>query len=823
MKKIFIPILFLVLMTLIISLVSAGTLTTTGNSYLLDSAGNPNTIIEKGSNYYYATTVGAVVRTDSVFGAQTVVYSTAGLTTIAPTSVDTSLAVGLLSRSGTTQIKIGNYGAGTATYNINDYTPLANPITSIVDIDVLNDNNDFAILDSNNQIYFFTLIEDTVGVDFLYDNVISLSNSPNLTNAYMTRTSDRIYIKTGDNNIHSYNLAGDLIDTYNYTMLDANDIMISNNYMYIIDDNNNRLYEHTINETGVTGDYFPLEGNLYSYELCITNTKLCSNTSYITDILGNNYFICNDTNDITYCSGGCQNIENEQGIIEGVCTQYGCENECQINGFQTCMTSSTYSICGQFDQDACLEYGSVLQCPANQFCSQDNLGGYCSDLEPYTDYNQNSLLVSITHENNTGLLNNKGTTQIVNNKVVDKVLQFISPFNYGLLKTVKTVDVSTALNYMNVNFDTTVYNSIQGSQDFIGVDCDYEEIVLHSDDLSHFDLDSYGWVYTTAEIKTDVEGYQYVKIKDNPATKNFNSGSNQKLELIVRPQPNENKVYPIEFYSNTVLLNKLSIENNKDTHTLTIRDVTSNKIIAQSTSSAENFKHIYLGLNYIDDIKTVYIEVSIIRDVSGQIINENFYSLPIATASTLQVNKATFLNTGKEFWVYQINGAHVDDYPIYKYDDNTQKSFTCSYNQVGCYDIKVYGNEQGIPTYHFSDDYRVCISKLGDQYFFQTPTVYGDDQVSTLEKIFGTTWDSKTKLLVAISIVLVVFIAFLVLGTMNGLPLVSIIGTVVAGLLLIYFAIEGYIPAWTIVLLGIIGAFIGIAIFRNGLLGKNGG
>ncbi len=78
------------------------------------------------------------------------------------------------------------------------------------------------------------------------------------------------------------------------------------------------------------------------------------------------------------------NINNVMGAICSVhsfsiCPVGGsCTDECTV-GSRTCSSSTSYKICGNFDSDSCLEYGTATACSAGQTCSNGlcSSGGSC--------------------------------------------------------------------------------------------------------------------------------------------------------------------------------------------------------------------------------------------------------------------------------------------------------------------------------------------------------------------------------------------------------------------------------------------------------------
>jgi hypothetical protein len=99
---------------------------------------------------------------------------------------------------------------------------------------------------------------------------------------------------------------------------------------------------------------------------CVYQSRRCQ---------GNGYQVCGDYDpdnctewsQITSCSFG-QVCDNGQCITPPP----GCENECFPNWAREC-SGNGYKICGNFDQDSCLEWGSVTQCSFGETCNN----GYC--------------------------------------------------------------------------------------------------------------------------------------------------------------------------------------------------------------------------------------------------------------------------------------------------------------------------------------------------------------------------------------------------------------------------------------------------------------
>ncbi len=66
-----------------------------------------------------------------------------------------------------------------------------------------------------------------------------------------------------------------------------------------------------------------------------------------------------------------------QTCSNGICST-GCSHECTTKGARRC-EGNGFQACGSFDEDDCLEWGSVLPCRAGETCSNGNCSTTCAD------------------------------------------------------------------------------------------------------------------------------------------------------------------------------------------------------------------------------------------------------------------------------------------------------------------------------------------------------------------------------------------------------------------------------------------------------------
>ncbi|RME23224.1 MAG: hypothetical protein D6806_11635, partial [Deltaproteobacteria bacterium] len=85
---------------------------------------------------------------------------------------------------------------------------------------------------------------------------------------------------------------------------------------------------------------------------------------------------------------GCLELGEEQFCapdercdpLTGQCTGGGCNDECQP-GEARCISAYSFTVCGQYDQDPCLEFGPEAKCPQGQPCDEatGRCMGSCTD------------------------------------------------------------------------------------------------------------------------------------------------------------------------------------------------------------------------------------------------------------------------------------------------------------------------------------------------------------------------------------------------------------------------------------------------------------
>jgi len=558
--------------------------------------------------------------------------------------------------------------------------------------------------------------------------------------------------------------------------------------------------------------------DLYDDSLCVTENILCNLTTVTTSSLtGAVQYICENYSNVQYCSDGYINKVDSDGYNYGVCEQLGCENECNIIGQDSCTSQNTYAKCGQYDADACLEYGSVFYCPSTQYCYTDELGGYCDLLQDEeTTYTQQRITVLTSIYNNTGILQSNSDTLIDKvNEIKDYILIGISPLTSFVTKTIDTFTIATIYDEINITTSTTVYNNdYSQSLDYIAFDCDYRESLISFDDLTQGVSPTTSWSNT---VTTETFG-GFERVYTDNISKTISTTINPRIETIINILQNETTVNNIQLRSDSDVLLNFEITYNYTNYELSIIETVNNKILVSSIGTSNNIDNIYFDITTINNINTSTVNIQVERLILGQYIDENYYSLPLSISNT-GINNVNYLSDSN-LYIYQIGVSKIDDYPIFNKNTENNKILQCSYSNNGCYVLKIYGNEQGMPTYYFDDEKRTCVNGIDGEYI--DLDVQSVNTLSTVEKLFKKSFNDEEKILFSTIIILILFGFGLVGSYVIGEKIIILITSLICGLLLVYFVIIGFIPLWIIVLFGIIGGTIATIFVKNVVLGTGG-
>lgn len=858
MKKIGLLLVLMLLLTL--GVVSAGSLSYTTNNEPLSAQARGFAVTQ--SHIYYTATNGCVYRmlqTNFTSDSLITCTATSNFGQIAWTDQDNAYTdIVLVKRQASTGSDIdcrstGSWSNDCAETNITGEIPLSSNMTYIVDMDDL-DGDELFILGDDNRIYKFAIQDEgtptSAWIEYFYLYNVALDDvGQNYTSVSLEADDNYLYLlDTTNSTIFVFDHIGGYIDQATISSLTTPTYFFKyDGNFWIQDENTNTIYEYTFTLNATTNDTFTLGGDTYSYSLCIDDSYLCDDVTYYIDLSGDPVFYCPNVNDTEFCSAGCSNEETD-GVITGECSQFGCTNTCNIEGKATCQTATTYTLCGNYDADACLEQGVVLNCPANQFCVDDPVNGAgCEAVNITGLWSQDFITVDIDISEHTGTLDSEGYTSVgtsgeqlglsesKNHKWLSDLGEIFLPTYtlitegvFGFVDLIATKGFKTQLDEVQVTYIADGHLTGGAEAGYYAYTCDYRETTIMQDDLSHQDINLY-WTYTNGSIdSTTIDGtlYYYFKTSDT-ATKQLPNVQNQRIETIFAPNDTTvNNSYTITLFNevNTTLLNYV-IDYDATTYTLTINETVNGQQIVDTTSTSNDIVSIYLNTEVHTNIQSATLHVSIERDVLGQTVNEQYYSLPLALPSQLHPTALQYdASNGTELHIYQVSSVAVEDYPVFQAETIDNNFNNCNYDYVGCKEVRVYANEYGIPTYHFYDKQRACVNQLGN--LVSEDEVEGLDYLagqSILEQALGKTWNSRQKLLVAVIVTVLIMAFFIVIAYQMHEPSMLIIGAVLGGIMLVFFTVEGYIPTWVVVLFAIIGSALAGVWLRNLIIGRQSG
>lgn len=107
----------------------------------------------------------------------------------------------------------------------------------------------------------------------------------------------------------------------------------------------------------------------YGTNICTPNTCDPNNNNRVCNSLGTSYITCNLGQ---YCSNGQCTTPTQT-----------CTSGCFTNNLRDCsFTTNGYKVCGDYNNDGCLEWGSVTQCNFGETCSNGQCSLTCTDECP---------------------------------------------------------------------------------------------------------------------------------------------------------------------------------------------------------------------------------------------------------------------------------------------------------------------------------------------------------------------------------------------------------------------------------------------------------
>lgn len=181
----------------------------------------------------------------------------------------------------------------------------------------------------------------------------------------------------------------------------------------------------------------PFNNTTITSQLCTDENYLCLKPIFV-----NNFYYCN-IDDYVYCSNGCNATTN-------TCNTATCQNECyfegqgyvNIIGYTGCINNNQFAICGNYDNDNCLELSEPYLCPQNSICAINT----CEIL--------NTNIETLTYPNF------RISYELINNSYYDYINNRIINNNFGKIAK-QTLNIET--NAINTKY---------------AYDCDYSETLI---------------------------------------------------------------------------------------------------------------------------------------------------------------------------------------------------------------------------------------------------------------------------------------------------------------------------------------------------------
>lgn len=698
---------------------------------------------------------------------------------------------------------------GTPLY-INDYVILGNEYSKIFDKDTIRDQpNRIGILGIHNTTgkLFMTLFDVEITqiqagnsrarffnvYEIFFDEIIPNTNSI----YYSSNDENFIYIKE-NKTIYKYNYVGDLIDTLyintGSSETQYKDILSYDNKMFVLNNFSKSLNEFTYpsNYFDTTQTTFVVNGQSYDRSLCSNSDELCTNMSYFISY-GQVNFECLSTK--TFCSGGCVNQTTTDNVIYGVCSQLPCNNECDNLNNNICTTLNTYSQCVR-GLDGCTDLLNDFYCPANYYCSD----GQCDQVSINTSglWTQEAFFV----KGNVTPTNAYEQTKTD----AERYIKIIStPISLNVIPdTITQLFLKTL--YKQITTEVKTYNIGSIDEYYYGTSCDFTNNILEFDDLQHNNLASNGW-NTNASITT-LNSIRYIEINTTETTTKElkNTLLSQEIELMFKPYDNAKTI--LTFTDNNNVINGVTIEYSNTNKTLSIYENTYNKTFVEdvSLSITDDLERIVLVAKPLKDLKSISYEILIIRKPNNVEVINRVYTLPIGYENNLAITPDTIsIQTTDRIDLYHVLQREQDGFPSYSLQTESITPTQCNYFALGCRNVRVFGNINNIPTYHFYDDIEVCATKIGELINNEISI----DEAEAYENTLGgltENFSTKTKLLIALIVTACIFLLFLFLSASLHDKSIVIVGTILSILSLIYFSVIAFIPFWSIIIMSILSA-----------------
>jgi len=565
-------------------------------------------------------------------------------------------------------------------------------------------------------------------------------------------------------------------------------------YYYILNVNANRYKLYRLNSTPeITSNYIYINGNYYSDVQCVKDFAvpysytLCNDTRLIEYGDGSVGYQCNSPSAETDCSGLCltsTQVINGSNYISGACDPSDCEVECYTIGESVSTGLTTYKICGQYDDDVCLEYGSVQTCPSGSYYTETGLG-YCTTYN-YSSFNNTFLnsdwYVSINEESVVQTFEELDLKTIVNTylagiNLISSYSPLVSDDNeyFKSRYLARAYDVYSELNLAYVNLGI-VYPNLIGESGYASIDCNHKETpIIESDETTTLN--------TTRTITTDLRG----SIITTSLTYTLNDSSDMR-QTMYRVSPSLKHVVDLNVTNRTMLVYS-----------------NSELIFNQTTANDIEVVNLYCDYDFVNLYRNCYVFIS---DGSNDYevfetpVSFSGESAPASTYYELKVNGSISV-TG-----YGL----INQYVRQGFESFTEGTypFSCQIIEGGQV-IRVYQNNGLIPSYL---DYQ-------DIYLNADLNAILTEESSNKDPFTGGDLTDSRKMLYALLITFILAIVSMMFFLKEGYASQSI-GFVGGGLMvggLIFFTAIEWLPFYITLLIMIVAGGISAVLFRKGVMG----
>jgi hypothetical protein len=422
---------------------------------------------------------------------------------------------------------------------------------------------------------------------FLSDTIINMKLVNNIL--YLVSYNRVYYDDVSDNNFNTstyFNIGCNSTQYYgssSFKALSCFDVSSNNGYVALI--NNSKImvskdYGNTFTDT-----------NIYATALSIYGSTETNATPKCID----NYNLCNipigaycDVLNVQYCSLGCIN-SYINGNLQGACNNTLCTDECVINGYTECDSTTSFKVCGNYDTDPCLEYNTGYGCMSGQVCRNgactSNTGTGIKNNTAFTvtpySVNSESTKYVLDSQNKKVSVGTKNYIQVqgfstntnLNNSYTSRTCEYKEEQQY--IQTSEIINLSTTYNFNAIG--TTSHITINLTpQDNINVTISVSDsignIILTNHllrNISNKELCIYSENYTLMYCDYSVNSYDDLKSVILDYDFEYQSKVYTLKTYFDRAQPNSKTFYQIVFTnndyssinitSNNVTLNQIKI------------------------------------------------------------------------------------------------------------------------------------------------------------------------------------------------------------------------------------------------------------------------